>query len=56
MPSILGCIKASLGLLYRFLSALPIKPLTLSNYSTSTSLTTHVLIYSIPYMYLENLN
>ncbi len=39
MTSILGGIKTREGLFYHCLSALPIKPLTRSNYSTSTFLT-----------------
>lgn len=43
MTSIPSCIKPREVLFYRCLSALPIKPLTYSNYSTPTSLTPRCL-------------
>lgn len=47
MTSILGGIKTRDGLFYHCLSALPIKPLTRSNYGTFTSLTPRCL-YLLP--------
>ena len=52
MTSILSGIKTKEGLFYHCLSALPIKPLTHSNYSTSTSLTPKCL-YLLVYSYVS---
>lgn len=52
MTSILGGIKTREGLFYHCLSALPIKPLTLSNCGTSTSWTPKCL-YLFPDSYVS---